>query len=80
MNTTTQKSTPNIDRVDPNNPIFRHVVGGREYSFSLRRLPTEEDRIWLMTVIASHLDHVYACATIDAKTQIRKSLHDALML
>jgi len=68
-----------INDSDPNNPTFRHEVGGRTYQFTLRSIPLDTQS-WLAEIVAAKFDEAYSCGKKDARAEIQTAIRNALML
>lgn len=74
-----QAKRPYIDDSDPNNPIFRALVGKQEYSFSIQYVP-EDRQQKLASLVAQNLFETYANGKKEARAEIQAAIRNALML
>jgi len=74
-----QPKRPYIDDSDPNNPIFRHSVGGCDHAFSIKHI-APDFREHLAALIAQNLLEAYASGKKEARAEIQAAIRNALML
>jgi hypothetical protein len=62
---------------DSSNPMFVHVVDGREYSFSVAYLP--KDRYdWFCDVVGKQMTTIASAAEIKGERTVRSAIKEAL--
>jgi hypothetical protein len=72
------RGKPYIDDVThEGNPVLKIEVGGYSYGFTVRSVP-EEDREWLLAVVARQLQEVHDTAVRDTRLEIQKGIKTLL--